>query len=352
MTGKAAGAAAETKSVRVRKRMNHRTRMTVILLLLFAAALAALVLVILLGRTVNKLPLPLPWSNERMSYTSAEQTAMQAQTAFSSGLCIGENNVANEAVTLDGYEKGGLFSIDDRSVVFAKDIFEKVYPASITKLMTAILAMKSDKMGERVTIQWQDLELESGSQVVGLRIGDTGTMESLLRGLLIHSGNDAAQAIARVVGGTQENFVKMMNEELSAIGATGSHFTNPTGLHDENHYTTVYDIYLMLNEAMKYDEFLNIAGVGVYDFQYWDADGNEVHVTLDSTDHYLTGETEPPKDVTVLGGKTGTTTAAGNCLAVLAQNAYGQFYISVIVGAQSKDILYSDMNMLLTQMNA
>ena len=107
----------------------------------------------------------------------------------------------------------------------------------------------------------------------------------------------------------------------------------------------------MLNEAMKYDEFVNIIQVPVYDFQYWNADGEELHVTLDSTDHYLTGQIEPPKDVTVLGGKTGTTAAAGNCLAVLTQNAYGQFYISVIVGALSKDDLYADMNLLLGEIN-
>lgn len=187
--------------------------------------------------------------------------------------------------------------------------------------------------------------------MVGLRIGDVVSMRTLMRGLLIHSGNDAAQAIARVVGGTQEKFVEMMNEELRAIGATGSHFTNPTGLHNDNHYTTIYDIYLMLHEAMKYDEFISIIQVPVYDFQYQDAEGNEMHVTLDSTDRYLTAQVEPPKDVTVLGGKTGTTAAAGNCLSLISQNAYGQFYISIIVNALSKEALYGDMNKLLTQIN-
>ena len=343
MKGKTAG--------RIRSPRFRRIYMTLILALLFAAALVTLLIVILASRKLNHMEIPLLWTNEQMAYTSAEQAAMQTKEAFSSDLCIGSNNVSNDAITLDGYEKGGLFSLDDRKVVYAKDMFEKVYPASITKLMTAILALKSDKMNDTITIQWQDLELESGSQVVGLRIGDKVTMQSLIRGLLIHSGNDAAQAIARIVGGTQEKFVVMMNEELQAIGATGSHFTNPTGLHDENHYTTVYDIYLMLNEAMKFDEFVNIIQVGVYDFQYWDSEGNEKHVTLDSTDRYLTGQVEPPKDVTVLGGKTGTTAAAGNCLTVLTQNAYGQFYIAVIVNAASKEVLYQDMNGMLGRIN-
>ena len=342
---------AKTGHVKTASWRTRRMHLTLILTLLFAAALIVLLIVIMASRKMNKVEIPLPWSNERMAYTAAEQSAMQTKEAFSTDLCIGSNNVTREDVSLRGNEKGGLFSLDDRRVVYSRDMFEKVYPASITKLMTAILALKSDKMNDTVTIQWQDLELESGSQVVGLRIGDKVTMQSLIRGLLIHSGNDAAQAIARIVGGTQEKFVVMMNEELQAIGATGSHFTNPTGLHDENHYTTVYDIYLMLNEAMKYDEFVNIIQVPVYDFQYWNADGEELHVTLDSTDHYLTGQIEPPKVVTVLGGKTGTTAAAGNCLAVLTQNAYGQFYISVIVGALSKDDLYADMNLLLGEIN-
>ena len=340
--------AAAPKKLNARQK---RIRQTIILMLLFAAALILLLLVLLIGRGTKRLPVPLLWTNERMAYTSAEQSAMQTKEAFSTDLCLGGNNVVNEAITYEGSERGGLFSLDDRRVIFGKDIYQKVYPASITKLMTAILALKSDKLNETVTINWQDLELESGSQVVGLRIGDRVTMQSLLRGLLIHSGNDAAQAIARTVGGTQDKFVEMMNDELLAIGATGSHFTNPTGLHDDNHYTTVYDIYLMLHEAMKFDEFVNIIQVPVYDFMYYDADGNEKHVTLDSTDQYLTGQVEPPKDVTVLGGKTGTTSAAGNCLALISQNAYGQFYISIVVGALNKETLYAEMNTMLTQIN-
>ena len=353
------GISAETESEKRERRPKKRrltererkVRQTIILLAIFAAACVALLLVVVIFRHVNKVEIPLTWSNAKMAYTAAGQSAMQTETAFSTDLCIGPNNVTREGLSLTGNERGALFSLDDRKVVFAKEMHEKIYPASITKLMTAILAFKSDKMDETVTIQWQDLELESGSQVVGLRIGDQVTMHDLMRGLLIHSGNDCAQAIARVVGGSQDNFVNMMNEELKAIGATESHFTNPTGLHDENHYTSVYDIYLMLHEAMKNDEFISIIQIPVYDFRYYDADGNEKHVTLDSTDRYLTGQVEPPKDVTVLGGKTGTTSAAGNCLSLISQNAYGQFFISVVTGATSKEDLYGDMNGLLSAVN-
>ena len=334
------------------KNKNRRALISAVLFLTLFLIICAIFLVIRISRKGNNLEIPFLWKNETMAFSSADQTAMETDDSLASSLCYGGDNVANDNVELIGNERGALFSLDERKVLFSKDMHQQIYPASITKLMTAILALKSDKMDETVTINWRDLELESGSQVVGFRIGDQVSMKNLMRGLLIHSGNDAAQAIARTVGGTQEKFVKMMNEELLAIGCTNSHFTNPTGLHDENHYTTVYDIYLMLNEAMKYDEFVNIIQVAVYDLQYKDAEGNEMHVTLDSTDKYLTGEVEPPKDVTVLGGKTGTTSAAGNCLSVISRNAYGQFYISVIVRAASKEDLYNDMNLLLMQVNS
>ncbi|MDO5703255.1 MAG: D-alanyl-D-alanine carboxypeptidase, partial [Lachnospiraceae bacterium] len=176
----------------------RKVRQTIALMAVFVAACIAMLLVIVISRQMKTVDLPLAWTNERMAYTSAEQSAMQSGYAFSEDLCIGPSNVSMGDMTLMGNEKGALFSLDDRAVVYAREMHEKVYPASITKLMTAILAFKSDKLDEMVTITWKDLELESGSQVVGLRIGDQVSMHSLMRGLLIHSGNDAAQAVARV----------------------------------------------------------------------------------------------------------------------------------------------------------
>lgn len=323
-----------------------------VLLIAFLAILVAL-FALVLGVNLNRsLPLPMKYTNADLVYDSTDQTAMQAESSFASDLCVGEDNLANENITLTGSdEHAALFSLDDKTVLFSKGMYEKVYPASITKIMTAILALKDGSLNDTVTINWQDVDLESGSQVVGLQIGDKVTMNELLHGMLIHSGNDCAQAIARHVGGSMSKFVEMMNEECTELGCTGTHFVNPTGLHDEDHYTTVYDIYLMLNAAIKYSDFVTIMQIPVYDMTYEDSSGNEKHVNLDATDHYLTGETDPPKNVTVLGGKTGTTDAAGNCLAIESQNAYGQPYISIIAGAKTKDILYTDMNSLLSQIN-
>jgi D-alanyl-D-alanine carboxypeptidase len=324
------------------------------ILIVSVGVITAVILVILISQKItDSLPMPMKYTNQQMVYASGDQSDMQTGTSFARNLCVASDDISNSNVTLDGSsESAALFSLDDRQVLFSKGLYKKIYPASITKIMTAIVALKYGNMNDTVTINWQDLELESGSQVVGFKIGDKVKMSDLMHGLLVHSGNDCAQAIARHVGGSMSKFVEMMNEELNAIGCTGSHFTNPTGLQDTDHYTTVYDIYLMLNEALTYEDFTTIMQVAVYDLQYEDAQGNEKHVTLDSTDHYLTGETDPPKNVTVLGGKTGTTSEAGNCLVIETQNAYGQPYISVVVGARSKTALYEDMNSLLSQINS
>ena len=190
-----------------------------------------------------------------------------------------------------------------------------------------------------------------GSQVCGFGAGDKVTMGQLVRCLLVYSGNDAASAIAEHIGGTTENFVDMMNSYAAQLGCTGTHFSNPHGLQDENHYTTPYDIYLMLKGALNYPSFTEITQLPSYTVEYTKADGSTMSTVLEATDHYLTGEVATPKDVKILGGKTGTTSLAGNCLALLCQNAYGQPYIAIIMGASSKELLYQEMTSLLQHIN-
>ncbi len=138
-----------------------------------------------------------------------------------------------------------------------------------------------------------------------------------------------------------------MNEEAAALGATHSHFTNPHGLHDENHYTCVYDLYLLLNAALQYEEFETIAKTAKYTAVYKDASGASVTQEWETTDKFLTGEAQAPEGVTVLGGKTGTTNAAGYCLALYSKNADAKPLISIVLKAESSDVLYQFMAELL-----
>ena len=253
---------------------------------------------------------------------------------------------------LEDGQKGLLFSLSNHKVLYANGIYDKVYPASITKIMTAMLALQSGKLNDTVTITQDNVTLEDGSQVCGFVAGDQVTLDQLLHCLLVYSGNDAASAIAEYVGGNTENFVQMMNDYAAKLGCTGTHFSNPHGLQDENHYTTPYDIYLMLNEAFTYPEFTEITELPSYTVTYTGSDGTEKSTTLTATDHYLTGEATAPKDVTILGGKTGTTEVAGNCLAILTQNAYGKTFVSIVMGAATKELLYQEMNSLLQNINS
>lgn len=216
--------------------------------------------------------------------------------------------------------------------------------------MTAILAFKNGNMDDIVTIPAEALNQESGSTEIGFQEGDQVTLDELLHGLLIYSGNDAAVAIAQHIGGSVDQFVEMMNQEALELGATNTHFANPSGLQDENHYTTVYDIYLMLQEAMTYPHFLEIAQLSSYNLTC-NRGEQEVTFHLDATDQYLTRQVTAPKNVTVLGGKTGTTSDAGSCLALLSQNAYGEPYISIVLHAANKTNLYTYMNQLLSAIN-
>ena len=271
----------------------------------------------------------------------------QRASAFAADLCVVDGDQPMDSVSLEDGQEGVLLDLKDKSVLFAQNAYERVYPASITKIITALLAFKNSNMDDVVTISQENITLEEGSQVVGFQEGDQVTMDQLVHCLLVYSGNDAASAIATHVGGTTENFVSMMNEYAAQLGCTGTHFTNPHGLQDENHYTTPYDIYLMLNEAFTYPEFTEITELPSYTVTYTGSDGTEKSTTLTATDHYLTGEATAPKDVTILGGKTGTTATAGNCLAILTQNAYGKTFVSIVMGADTKELLYQEMNSLL-----
>lgn len=292
-------------------------------------------------------------SSEVFTNALAAKENMRTES-FAQKLCVSsQGNVDRiKNAQLEEGQKGLLFSLSNHKVLYANGIYDKVYPASITKIMTAMLALQSGKLNDTVTITQDNVTLEDGSQVCGFVAGDQVTLDQLLHCLLVYSGNDAASAIAEYVGGNTENFVQMMNDYAAKLGCTGTHFSNPHGLQDENHYTTPYDIYLMLNEAFTYPEFTEITELPSYTVTYTGSDGTEKSTTLTATDHYLTGEATAPKDVTILGGKTGTTEVAGNCLAILTQNAYGKTFVSIVMGAATKELLYQEMNSLLQNINS
>ncbi len=266
---------------------------------------------------------------------------------FAADLCVvGEEDPAL-AGEIDA-EAGCIFDLTRKQTLYSKNAYEKLYPASVTKIMTALLAVKYGNLQDVVTVTEDAVITESGASLCGIKPGDRLTLEQLLYGLMLPSGNDAGAAVAVHMAGSVEAFAEMMNREAQALGATGTHFVNPHGLTDEEHYTTAYDLYLILNEALKFPEFRAVASAVSYEASYQNGNGDPVTVTWESSNQYLTGRKEAPEGVTVILGKTGTTQAAKNCLIIAARDDQtGDEYISVVLKADGRDTLYRCMTDLM-----
>ena len=266
-------------------------------------------------------------------------------------LCVANENMGTEDVDMTLAEGCGLFNITSKETLYAKNVHTPLYPASTTKILTAYLTLKHGNLEDVVTITKEHITLESGSSNCGLKEGDQLTVKELLYGLMLKSANDAANALADHISGSTENFAQLMNEEAIALGATNSHFVNAHGLHDEDHYLTVYDLYLIFQNALKNEMFREICGTVSYTANYLDKDGKDVSVEWNNTMQYFTNNKIPPEGVTVLAGKTGTTSKALSCLALLTKNEAGEEFISIILKSQDRGVLYDEMNDLLEEIN-
>ena len=242
----------------------------------------------------------------------------------------------------------GLFDIEGGTTVVENDITKKLYPASITKIMTALLAIKyGGDMDQMLTASSHVPDMEWQAQKIGIEKGDKMTLDQALHYLMVYSANDAAVLIAEHVGKDYNDFIDMMNKEAASIGATNTHFVNPHGLHDENHYTTAYDLYLIFNECLKYPKFRELIDLNYYSTVFHDKNGEIRAIEVPSTDNYLMGYINPPANIKVIGGKTGTTDQAGSCLILLSKNADNREFISVVLGAVDGNEVYTSMNRLL-----
>ena len=221
-------------------------------------------------------------------------------------------------------------------ILYDKGARDKVYPASITKVMTALLVLEAVDAGQLtldtpITATAEALEVPEGSSTAKIQVGDTYTVEQYLYCLLLPSGNEVAQILAIAVDGSVDAFVDRMNQRAEELGCEGTHFANPHGFHDPDHYTTAYDITRFMKAAMEYDLFQTILTSPNYTLP---ANGVSEERIIRNTNaltsnwtytQYLYGPGT--------GGKTGTTDEAGNCLVETAQEG-DMSLISVILGAE------------------
>ena len=294
--------------------------------------------------------MPYQTENEISSFNLVNiSSAAEREDGFASELCVAAEDIKPNLVDFEEVSAGALFDLKGLSTIYAKNVNSQLHPASLTKVMTALVAMKNGTLDQMLTASDNVVITEAGAQVCGLKAGDQMTLDQALHILLIYSANDVAVMIAENIGGSVEGFTQMMNEEAMRIGATGSHFLNPNGLTQDGHYVTAYDMYLIFNEALKFNSFSEIIQMSSYSTVYYSQNGTEIPLEIDSTNLYLRGDYNSPGSVTVIGGKTGTTNAAGHCLILYSKNSSGNPYISVVMNAPSREELYGHMTDLLGQ---
>lgn len=165
-----------------------------------------------------------------------------------------------------------LINLDDDSypVVAQKNIDERLYPASLTKIVTAMVTLENVKdvsVKTKMSQAAYDASVGTGAQVAGITVGEELSVDTLLYLTMVHSACDACEVLAEFVGGTKENFVKMMNDWVKKVGCNDTNFTNPSGLHDDNHYTTARDMSKITLAALKNANFVKYSTTTEYEYK-------------------------------------------------------------------------------------
>ena len=280
----------------------------------------------------TKYDMPYSAQSSVSSYQLLNVANQETIEPFAANLCVAAKDIPASGINLSEVGAAALFDSKNLETLYAKNVNNQMNPASLTKVMTALVALKYGKPDD-VYVASENVKItESGAVLCGLKPGDKMTLDQALHILLMYSANDVAVLIAEgVTGGSVEDFVALMNQEAQKIGATNCQFMNPNGLTQEGHYVTAYDLYLIFQEALKYELFNEIIQTSSYTTVYMDGNGADKSIEIENSNLYLRGVYDMPPNVTVVGGKTGTTNAAGHCLILLARSSSGTPYISVIL---------------------
>ena len=226
-----------------------------------------------------------------------------------------------------------LIDADTGQVLYGKNEHSRMEPASLTKIMTCLLAMEHSDPQEPVTATAESLNLPLDASVLGLYEGETMTMGQMLYAMMLPSANDAANAVGVHIAGSLSAFAQMMNEKAQELGLQDSTFYNSNGLPEEGHLSSAYDLAQITRAAMAYPEFLDYAGAEGYSIP--EGEQNAAHAFL-HTDRFLRQDTVY-YDETAIAGKTGWTSTAGNCLMTVMQRD-GRTLIAVVLQSDSDEV--------------
>ena len=221
---------------------------------------------------------------------------------------------SNVSIEADG---GILMDADTGTILYGKNENQAYYPASITKILTALIVLEKCDLDEMVTFSHDDVyNVEAGSSTAGIDEGDVLTVRDCLYALLLASANESANALACHVSGSREAFAELMNEKAASLGCTGSHFANPSGLNDENHYTTAHDMALIAQAAIKNPTFVEISGTRSYQLAPTKKNPEGGYV---ANHHNMIKKNTAVTYPGAFAGKTGYTSLAGNTLVTCAK---------------------------------
>ena len=230
------------------------------------------------------------------------------------------------------------------TILYEKNMDEAHYPASITKIMTTLLALENGNLSDMVTFSDDAINNTEGSGIAR-DYGEQMTLEQCLYGVMLESANECAYAVAEHVGGTVENFVDMMNAKAKELGCTNTHFANPHGLQDENHYTTAHDMALIAQAAYQNETFRIIIGTKMYTIPPTNKHAEETvlrnHHDMLCTYHNANRKYLYPYCV---GGKTGYTATANSTLVTYAEKD-GMTLICVVMNTQSPNQFIDTVNL-------
>lgn len=244
-----------------------------------------------------------------------------------------------------------LIDDTDNYVYAAKNAHERMYPASMTKFMTAMVVCDKINSGEItpedvVTVERNYDLTHEGVAPCDLTAGCEITVKDLMYGLLIESNNYYSLILAEYISGNVEDFCELMNEKSYSIGATNTHFSNPHGLDAPDHYSTAYDIYLITKEAYTYEYIRTIDAFETYSYSYINSEGYAVDVDIEATNLFMNDHVALPANFNMEVWKTGTTDGAGNCLALYLTKDE-KTYIVIASSGESKEVLYDAMVKLI-----
>lgn len=242
--------------------------------------------------------------------------------------------------------KAGLIvETNTGKIIFEKDANKINYPASVTKILTAIIVIENCNLEDSVVVSKTAISNIPGGYITApLIAGEEMRVEDLLYALMLKSANDAAYVLAEHAGGSVDEFSNMMNEKAKEIGCENSNFVNPNGIHNDEHYTTAYDMYLISDYAMKNEIFVKIVSTNEYTLPATNKYKNKDRV-MKNTNQFINPNSSYYNEF-VRGIKTGTTTQAGNCL-ITEVSKEGLNFINVVLGSETSNGKFDETNKMI-----